>query len=68
MRPRRISYTLAAADLDGYVESVNTNGVAVGAAFTLAADGPDDGCSHQVAIVSTANISGVVFTLTGTDA
>ena len=68
MRPRRFTITLAALDADGYVASVNTNGVAVGAAFTLAASGAGDGCSHPVTIYSTANISGVVFTLTGTDA
>lgn len=68
MRPRRFTFTLSALDADGYVTSVNTNGVAVGAAFTLAASGAGDGCSHPVTIYSTANISGVVFTLTGTDA
>jgi hypothetical protein len=44
--------------------------VAVGAAYTIraAATHPGDGCSHPVTIYSAGDISGTVFTVTGTDA
>ena len=70
MRPRRFTYTLAALDADGYVASADVNSVAVGAAYTIrsAATHPGDGCSHPVTINSAGDISGTVFTITGTDA
>ncbi len=70
MRPKRFTYTLAALDADGYVASANVNSVAVGAAYTLrsAATHPGDGCSHPVTIYSAGDITGTVFTVTGTDA
>jgi hypothetical protein len=70
MRPRRFTYTLAALDADGYVASANVNSVAVGAAYTIrsAATHPGDLCSHPVTIYSLGDISGTVFTITGTDA
>lgn len=70
MRPKRKTFTLAALDTDGYVASANVNSVAVGAAYTIraAATHPGDGCSHPVTIYSTGDISGTVFTITGTDA
>ena len=70
MRPRRFTYTLAALDADGYVASADVNSVAVGAAYTIrsAATHPGDLCSHPVTIYSAGDITGTVFTVTGTDA
>jgi hypothetical protein len=70
MRPVRKTFTLAALDADGYVASANVNSVAVGAAYTIrsAATHPGDGCSHPVTVYSAGDITGTVFTVTGTDA
>ena len=70
MRPRRFLYTLSALDADGYVASANVNSVAVGAGYTIraAATHPGDGCSHPVTVYSAGDITGTVFTITGTDA
>lgn len=70
MRPKVKAYTLAALDADGYVASANVNSVALAAGYTIraAATHPGDSCSHPVTIYSAGDVSGTVFTVTGTDA
>lgn len=64
MRPFYKLYSPAAEDTDGLVND------ATGATTPLSqlTTGPADGLAHQVNITSSANLSGITFTLTGTDA
>lgn len=63
MRPSQVSYTLVALDADGYLNDAT----GVGPWTTILAQ-PGDGCSHPVTLASTANLSAITFTITGTDA
>jgi len=65
MRPKRFTYTLIALDADGYLTT--TEGTGAGPWATFLAQ-PGDGCSHPVTIGSAADLSGITFTITGTDA
>jgi len=64
MRPKRKTYTPAAVDTDGIVAA------ATGATtpLTQARTSAGDGLAHQLNITSAANLSGITFTITGTDA
>lgn len=61
MRPNKQSYTPAAALTTGFKEG------ATGASTTLTATSAGDNLAHLVTITSTANLSAINFTLTGTD-
>jgi hypothetical protein len=63
MRPKRFEYTMTAADDDGYLLSATGAGPWV----TFLAQ-PGDMCSHQVSINTSDDLSGITFTLLGTDA
>lgn len=62
-RPFFKNYDVADADANGYADA------ATGAAtsITLAASSAGDGLAHQLNFTSTANLSGITFTVTGTD-
>ncbi len=64
MRPFYKLYSPSAEDTDGIVDG------ATGATspLTQLTTGPGDGLAHQINITSAANLSGITFTLTGTDA
>lgn len=64
MRPLYKLYSPSAEDTDGLVND------ATGATtpLTQLTTGPGDGLAHQINITSGANLSGITFTLTGTDA
>lgn len=64
MRPLYKLYSPSAEDTDGLVND------ATGATspLTQLSTGPGDGLAHQINITSGANLSGITFTLTGTDA
>lgn len=64
----RKTYTPAAVDTDGIVDGatgatspISLNGVAAGASA-------NDGLAHQLNLTSAANLAGINFTITGTDA
>jgi hypothetical protein len=63
MRPKRISYTLAALSVSGYVSGATGVGP-----FTTIAGVPADGLGHQVTLASTADLHLINMTLTGLDA
>lgn len=65
MRPKRKLFTLAALDANGYLTT--TEGTGAGPWTTFLAQ-PADGCSHPATINSAADLSGITFTITGTDA
>lgn len=64
MRPKHKTYTPAAVDTDGIVDG------ATGATSPIAQVGTSagDGLAHQLNLTSAANLSGITFTITGTDA
>lgn len=64
MRPKHKTYTPAAVDTDGIVDG------ATGATSPVAQVGTSagDGLAHQLNITSVADLSGITFTITGTDA
>ena len=66
MRPKSFSYTFADLDADGF--AVDVTGAINTTAWTTIAGSPDDGCAHQTTLYSTANLSGITITVTGTDA
>ena len=61
-RPFHKTYSPATEDLDAIVND------GTGATLTLLVSSAGDGLAHQIAIASGANISTLVFTITGTDA
>ncbi len=63
MRPRKFSWTLAAAHADGYLSGATGAGP-----WTTFVAQPGDGGSHQVVIVSASNLSAITLTFVGTDA
>jgi hypothetical protein len=62
MKSRRFSYTFAALDANGFAEGMT----GTGAATILSS--PGDGCAHQTTFYSSADLRGITFTVTGTDA
>jgi hypothetical protein len=64
MRPKKLSYTIAALSAAGYASNVK------GATFTLTATTPGDGLAHPVTIHndSGTDLTGIHCLLTGTDA
>jgi hypothetical protein len=63
MRPRKFSYTLTAADDNGYLNDAT----GAGPWATVLAQ-PSDDCAHPVTITSSADLSTKTFALVGTDA
>jgi hypothetical protein len=61
MRPKKLTYSPADADADGYVDGGS------GASLTLLASSAGDGLAHQLNFTSSANISDHTFTVVGTD-
>lgn len=64
MRPLHKTYTPAAVDTDGIVDGAT----GADSPLTLLASGAGDGLAHQLNLTSGADISGIDFTITGTDA
>lgn len=62
MRPIKLALTPAALDLDGF----SNNATGVGPFAITAA--PDDGMAHLVSFDTSANLSAITATITGTDA
>ena len=62
MRPKKITYTLAALDAAGFLNDAQ----GVGPWTTILAN-PGDGCGHLVTIASGSDISSKTLTVTGTD-
>lgn len=62
MRPFSKTYTPADADADAIVDG------GTGASLTLASSNAGDDLAHQLNFTSTANLSSITFTITGTDA
>jgi hypothetical protein len=65
MRPKKLEYTLSAADTAGFMTTAVLTGA--GPNFTTIAGAPTDGISHLVSVTSGANIATIIFTITGTD-
>jgi hypothetical protein len=65
MRPKKKDFTLAAASAAGFMTTAVLTGA--GPTFTTIAGAPGDGLGHLPIITSSANISTIVFTLTGTN-
>ena len=63
MRPAKFSYIPADNDTNGFEAGITGAGP-----FTMTVTTPDDGLAHLVSIDTGANLSGITFTLTGTDA
>jgi hypothetical protein len=63
MRTKRLPFTFAATDADGWLDGAT--GAGPWATFVAQ---PSDGCSHPLTILSSANLSTINFTLIGTDA
>ncbi len=61
-RPKSLVLDLADADADYFAAA------ATGASITLAQTATPDGLAHQLNFTSTANLSALTFTVTGTDA
>ena len=66
MRPKKYTYTLAAASAAGFMATAVLTGA--GPTFTTIAGSPGDGLAHLVSVTSAANINTIVFTIVGTDA
>jgi hypothetical protein len=66
MRPKRLSYTLAALDANGFAAEVT--GAIQTTPWTTILGSPADGCAHQTTLACTADISAITITVTGTDA
>ena len=66
MRPKKYSYTVAAASAAGFMATTTLTGA--GPTFTTIAGAPGDGLAHLVSVTSAANINTIVFTINGTDA
>lgn len=64
MRPLHKTYTPAAVDTNGIVAAAT----GADSPLTLAASGAGDGLAHQLNLTSAANLAGIDFTITGTDA
>lgn len=62
-RPFYKLYSPAAEDTDGIADDVTGAG-----AITLLSSSAGDGLAHQISFASSANLSGLTFTITGTDA
>src|SRR5690349_18456172 len=56
------TYTPAAADTDAIADDVTGAG-----AITLLATSAGDGLAHKITFASSANLSGLTFTIVGTD-
>ena len=63
MHPTVYSYTPADDDTNGFADDITGAGP-----FTMTTQNSGDSLAHLVSITSTANLSGITFTLTGTDA
>jgi hypothetical protein len=63
MRPKTIRYTMVALDADGYLLDATGDGP-----WVTFLSQPGDGCSHQVTLASSDDLSGITFTLIGLDA
>lgn len=63
MRPKRLTYTLQALDADGYLNDATGAGP-----WTTILAQTTDGMAHKVTLASTANLSAINMTVTGTDA
>ncbi len=66
MRQRTKTYTLDALDADGFFQ--NVTGDITTTAWTTANSALTDGCAHYVSLASSADLSGITLTFTGTDA
>jgi hypothetical protein len=66
MRQKTKTYTLDALDADGFFQ--NVTGDITTTAWTTANSALTDGCAHYVSLASSANLSTITLTFTGTDA
>jgi hypothetical protein len=66
MRPKRLSYTFAALDADGFANDVTGNIATT--PWTTILGSPADGCAHQTTLASSADIHLITITVSGTDA
>lgn len=66
MRPKYLTFTPADESDNGIASGLTGAGPWDESDFTL--DGPSDGLAHQISLASTANLSGITITITGTDA
>lgn len=63
MRPKAFTYTIAALDVDGFLDDATGTGP-----FTTMAGAPGDGLAHLVSIISATDLRTWTFTIVGTDA
>ncbi len=63
MRPKKFSWTLAAAHADGYLSGATGAGP-----WTTILFQPGDGGAHQVVVVSASDLHAITLTFVGTDA
>jgi len=64
MRPLHLTFAPATEDADG----IANDATGAASSITLAATGAGDGLAHKLIFASTANLSGIDLTITGTDA